>query len=58
MKNRILYCLLALHSLALAQVPNLGLRVNTDGATEAYTLFSPEKATSVCLVDACGELVN
>ncbi len=41
-----------------AQTPTVGLRYHDSTAFDGYTLFSPEKNTSVFLINSCGEKIN
>ncbi len=49
---------LLLNSNVLAQTPTIGLQYNSAGASEGYTLFTPEWNTNTYLIDNCGEVVN
>ncbi len=44
--------------ICLAQEPTIGLLHHDINASKGYTLFTPEKSTSVFLINNCGELVN
>lgn len=49
---------LTIHVSVYSQLPSVGLRFNSEYVSEGYTLFSPQKNTTVYLINNCGETVN
>jgi len=57
LNNALLSVFLIIHSFAFSQ-NTVGLLYSDFNTSEGYTLFSPEKNTSVYLINNCGEIIN
>ncbi|MDN3663870.1 aryl-sulfate sulfotransferase [Algibacter miyuki] len=56
--KKITCILFLLTSVVWSQNPTVGVLFSNNGATEGYTLFTPEVNNSVYLINNCGEKIN